>query len=170
MNNHKLDIYKELKLNDYYWGGALRINFEKIDLNSTSIVINILDKVCEDEGFKALNEAWNEIDYNQFKTILLSAFQFNLGFTKHETMPPEKAQWYYKSVLEYFNTESCRCFTNWFNNPWDNISGGSAITIFLNHFSMAPYRVLSGTSLYTRSSAFISVRDSASGYKIFSKL
>jgi hypothetical protein len=124
MNYHKLDLYKELKLNDYYWGGAFRINFEKIDLTSTPIVINILDKVCTDEGLIALNELWNEIDYNLFKTILLSAFQFNLGFTAHETMPYEKAQLYYKSVMENFNIETCRCFTNWTNNPWDVGGGG----------------------------------------------
>jgi len=123
MINHKLDIYKELKLNDYYWGGALRINFEKIDLNSTPGVINTLDKVCTDEGLIPLSEGWREIDYNEFKTTLLAAFQFDLGFTAHRTMPYEKAQWYYQSAIENLNIETCRCFTNCTDNPWDNKYG-----------------------------------------------
>jgi hypothetical protein len=123
MINHKLNIYKELKLDDYYWGGALRINFKKIDLSSTTIVIDTLDMVCADEGLIPLNEGWSEIDYNQFKIILLAAFQFSLGFTGHRIMPYEKAQQYFESAIENLNIETCRCFTNCSNNPWDNKYG-----------------------------------------------
>lgn len=134
---NKLNIYEELKLQDYYWGGALRVNFGKIDLNSTSSALNTLDEVCKGEGLIELNEDWIEIDYNLFKRMLLSAFRFNLGFSAHEQMPPEKAQLYYNSVIENLNIEACRCFTNWHNNPWDAGGGGGGFSVSKHTLDLA---------------------------------
>ena len=134
---NKLNIYEELKLKEYYWGGALRVSFEKIDLHSTSNVINILDEVCKSEGLNGLNEDWNEIDYNLFKKILLSSFQFNLGFSNSEQMPAEKAQWYYNATIENLNMETCRCFTNWHNNPWDQGGGGGGFSVSKHTLDLA---------------------------------
>lgn len=120
MNNPKSNIYKELELHNYYWGGALHIGNINVDLNSKHDIVNILDHTCKYEELRPLNSEWNEINYEQFQHLLISAFQYNLGYPSHQVMSIDKTQHYFKLFTENFNKNKCRCFTNCFGLPWDN--------------------------------------------------
>ena len=122
MNFFKLNLYKDLKLDTFYWGGAVSI-IKQIDLNSKVNIISSLDQACKGEELNPLIDGWNEINYNQFKELLTSALQFNLGFLNHEVMPIEKATHFFKVLTTNYDHEKCRCFTNAFDNPWTTENG-----------------------------------------------
>lgn len=119
----KQNLYEELKLEKFYWGGAIKFNFMNIDINSN--VIDILDKICIEEGLIPLNTEWNEINHKDFDDLLHSALQFDLGFTKYEIMNTNEAEFWYNILTEKLDIQEARYFTNWFNNPWKSLGGGS---------------------------------------------
>ncbi len=120
MNQCKLNLYKELKLDNYYWGGALKISEVSIDLSSKYSIVNFLDQVCITEKLNGLGESWNEINYNNFKLLLNSALQFDLGFSEHRVMSVEKAEDYFGILTNDFNINTSRYFTNCFDHFWNN--------------------------------------------------
>lgn len=123
MENHKIDFYKNLLLDRYFWGGALGIT-TKIDLNSKKDVINTLDQVCKNEKLTPLGSDWNEINYVEFKLLLNSALQFNLGFSGHRVMSIEEAQGYFETLTNDFDIKTSKYFTNCFNHFWDGEDKG----------------------------------------------
>lgn len=122
----KIDLYTELNLNKYYWGGALL--YRCVDFDEA----NFLDQICTDEEFIPLGNNWNEINYKQFDEMLHSALQFDLGFTKHEIMDKQKADFYFNILLKDFDAQNVKCFSNWYNNPWKNLNGGAFNSISIN--------------------------------------
>jgi hypothetical protein len=123
MNNLKIDLYKELQLDNYYWGGALKI-ITKVDINSKADIINALDQVCKNEKLSPLGEDWNEINYDEFKLLLNSALQFNLGFSGHRVMSIEEAHTYFETLTNDFDINASKYFTNCFNHFWDDEDKG----------------------------------------------
>jgi hypothetical protein len=123
MNNDKIDFYKNLLLDRFFWGGALSIT-TKIDLSSEEDVINTLDQVCKNENLTPLGSDWNEINYDEFKLLLNSAFQFNLGFSGHRVMSIEEAQSYFETLTNDFDISTSKYFTNCFNHSWDGENKG----------------------------------------------
>lgn len=132
-NMKKQDLYTELNLGKYYWGGAFL--YSSIDIVADEV--NILDQICTDRGFTPLGHDWNEIDYKQFDKMLHSALQFDLGFTKHEIMNEQKTNFYFNILLKGFDVQNVRCFSNWYNNPWENLTGGVFNSISINTMDLA---------------------------------
>jgi hypothetical protein len=132
MNNNKIDLYNDLHLDSYYWGGALNIT-TKVDISSKSDLINALDKVCKNEDLTALGEDWNEINYDEFKHLLTSALQFNLGFAGHRVMSEEKAHDNFEALTTGFDINTSRCFTNCFNHFWDDKNKGYSSNSISKH-------------------------------------
>jgi len=123
MESYKINLYKKLQLDRYFWGVALSVT-TKIDLTSEENIINTLDQVCKNENLTPLGSDWNAINYDEFKLLLNSAIQFNLGFSGHRVMSIEEAQAYFETLTNDFDINTSKFFTNCFNHFWDGENKG----------------------------------------------
>ena len=115
-----IDLQNKLKFSPFF-PGIIKVYFDlKINLKSNSDIVGFIDEICLSHGFLPLNEEWKELSSNEAEDFFISSLRFDIGFQYHERMPEERAKKFYQELLDGFNLEDCKTFTNWYNNPWIN--------------------------------------------------
>jgi hypothetical protein len=123
MRMNQRDIYKELQL-DYLWGDAFEIEIGDQDISTEDKRIALLDKVCTLKDLKQLGAAWNKIDFEKAKDLLLKSLRYDLAYSSVEIAPLEKAVFLQKEIIQDFDGLS-HCYSNWSGSPWGDNGGGT---------------------------------------------
>lgn len=141
------DLYAELGLKKYFWGGIKKISLDSIDLTDTESIISILDSSSANENLSMLGSDWIEIDFNRYKFLCISAFCFSLGFPKKEIMTFEIAQSVFDKIIDEDMFKNCRCYTNCSESPWDGENSAFAFNSISTYAMDLAMVVLNNESL-----------------------
>ncbi len=134
---NKIDLYTQLGMEGSFWGGLFEYEIKGQQLETDNEIFDLLDRVCLAEHFTPLNGEWNKLGFEDCCRLLKNALTYDLAFTSSERMPKAKAEQFYEEILSRVNTQTCKCFTNWFQSPWDSDEGVSSNPITENTFDMA---------------------------------
>ncbi|WP_445722692.1 hypothetical protein [Flavobacterium sp.] len=129
----KQDLYKELRMDEFFWGGSFIVDRDKVD----SELIKEIDRICVFENKTPLAEKWKKLNLKECSDLLLNAFNFDLAYQGYAIMTTDKAEYYKKLIVSKFDESDTKCFTNWCQNPWKSKNGASWNSVTENTFDMA---------------------------------
>jgi hypothetical protein len=133
----KIELYKQLEMEGFFWGDSFEYDIANQIISHEGEVLELLDRICLTENLKPLNGEWNKLTFEDCNKLLMDALRFDLAFMTSEHMPKEKAEYFHEQILNRISTDACRCYTNWFRNPWEDRNGASWNSITQNTFDMA---------------------------------
>lgn len=133
----KIDLFDGLGMNKLFAGGAFEYYMRSLTIADENALNKTLDEICSKENLIPLEGKWRRLNFLECSNLLLNAFRYDLAYMSSERMPEEKAQYFQEQILDRVNKDKCVCYTNWFNNPWQDKNGSSWNSITEYTFDLA---------------------------------
>lgn len=133
----KIELFDILGMNKFFAGGSFEYSLRNLTIGDESAINKTLDEICLKENLIPLGEEWRKLSFLEGSNLLLNAFRYDLAYMSSERMSKEKAKYFQEQVLDRVDKNKCICYTNWFDNPWENKNGSSWNSVTKHTLDMA---------------------------------
>lgn len=135
-------VYSVTLEDEELWLKLFYLDTSQLEISTENQRYTLLDFAClnesrylpnkndvPDDAINLLHNKWYNVDFNDAKTMLSNALQFDLAYTSSRFMSKQEAQKHVENLLVDFSPENTYAYTNYDRSPFDR-KGYSGVCLF----------------------------------------